>query len=355
MGTAYDWSTTASSNGAADATINFAEGQAPSTVNDAARALMARVKAWLTQQGGVSSGGSSNAYTYTSPSGHAFSALTTNSRISFKANHSNTGAATLAVDGLTATAIRKNNGATALVTGDIISGQIYDVVYDGTYWVLLGVSSVGVYQPLDADLTAIAALGYTSGEYIIKKTAADTWALITITTAGAALLDDADAAAQLTTLGVSAFAQTILDDADAAAVRTTIGLGTMATQASTSYAALAGATFTGDVNFGGGSDAMVLSSGGYMTLKDSGGTARGYMGFGIDGSVPANGIILRGESGILLSYGGGGGLSLTAASTALLNGKAMLAHAGSYTSGQVTVQSGGSPSGGSDGDIVLIY
>lgn len=43
-----------------------------------------------------------------------------------------------------------------------------------------------------------------------------------ITTAGKALLDDANAAAQLTTLGVSAFAQTILDDANAGAVRTTI-------------------------------------------------------------------------------------------------------------------------------------
>ena len=51
-----------------------------------------------------------------------------------------------------------------------------------------------------------------------------------ITTAGKALLDDASAAAQLTTLGVSAFVQTILNDADAAAVRTTIGLGTLATK-----------------------------------------------------------------------------------------------------------------------------
>jgi hypothetical protein len=42
------------------------------------------------------------------------------------------------------------------------------------------------------------------------------------------LLDDADAAAVLTTLGVSAFAQTILDDADAAAVLTTLGISAFA-------------------------------------------------------------------------------------------------------------------------------
>lgn len=45
-----------------------------------------------------------------------------------------------------------------------------------------------------------------------------------ITPAGKALLDDADAAAQLTTLGVSAFAQTLLDDPDAATARTTLGI-----------------------------------------------------------------------------------------------------------------------------------
>lgn len=244
MGTLNDWSTTAASNASADATINWAEGQLAPTLNNSARGMMARLKAWAQQQAGLATTGSSNAYVYTSPSGHAFASLVTNSRITFKANHTNSGAATLAVDGLTATAIRKTNGATALAAGDLVSGQIYDVVYDGTYWVLLGVGAGG-FQPLDADLTAIAALGYTSGDYLIKKTAADTWALIAITTAGAALLDDANAAAQLTTLGVSAFVQTVLDDADASAVRTTIGLGTMATQASSSYLPVAGGTLTG--------------------------------------------------------------------------------------------------------------
>ena len=45
-----NWSTTASSNATVDS-INFAEGQAPSSVNDSARALMADVKAALYNKG----------------------------------------------------------------------------------------------------------------------------------------------------------------------------------------------------------------------------------------------------------------------------------------------------------------
>ena len=39
--TLYKWSQTAALDATADATINWAEGQAPSSVNDSARAMMA--------------------------------------------------------------------------------------------------------------------------------------------------------------------------------------------------------------------------------------------------------------------------------------------------------------------------
>ena len=39
--TLYKWSQTASADATADSTINWAEGQAPSSINDSARAMMA--------------------------------------------------------------------------------------------------------------------------------------------------------------------------------------------------------------------------------------------------------------------------------------------------------------------------
>ena len=51
-----------------------------------------------------------------------------------------------------------------------------------------------------------------------------TAALADLSAAGRALIDDSDASAQLTTLGVSTFVKTLLDDADAATARATLGV-----------------------------------------------------------------------------------------------------------------------------------
>lgn len=66
-------------------------------------------------------------------------------------------------------------------------------------------------QPLDADLTAIAALSSAANK-VPYSTGTETWALADFTAAGRALVDDADAAAQRTTLSV--YSQTELGDPD---------------------------------------------------------------------------------------------------------------------------------------------
>ena len=66
----WKWSRTASSNATADSTINWAEGMAPSAVNDSARAMMARLAEWRDDVSGtITTGGTSTAYTVTSNQG----------------------------------------------------------------------------------------------------------------------------------------------------------------------------------------------------------------------------------------------------------------------------------------------
>ena len=61
------WSTTAGSNNSIDSAVNWAEGQAPSSVNDSARGMMASVASYIGDNSGVlATTGSSTAFTVTS-------------------------------------------------------------------------------------------------------------------------------------------------------------------------------------------------------------------------------------------------------------------------------------------------
>jgi len=83
----------------------------------------------------ATSGGSNNVYTATlSP---APSSYAENLWVRIKANHSNTGAATVNVNALGSKNIVDLEG-NALSGGEILSGGIYDLVYDGTNFILLG-------------------------------------------------------------------------------------------------------------------------------------------------------------------------------------------------------------------------
>lgn len=127
----YKWSQTAASNSTADGSINWAEGQAPSSVNDSARAMMAAVAKYRDDTAGKSlfTGGTSTAYTVTT--NQVFDSLAHMDGASLRIRLSaDCGASpTLNVDGLGAKALVHNSFATAVGAGDLISGNVYDVFY----------------------------------------------------------------------------------------------------------------------------------------------------------------------------------------------------------------------------------
>ena len=199
------------------------------------------------------------------------------------------------------------------------------IVGNGSTWVAesgatartsLGLAIGTDVQAYDAGLQSISGLT-TSANQMIYTTGSDTYATTSLTAAGRAILDDADAAAQRTTLGLTigtdvqaydaglqsisglttsanqmiyttasdtyattsltAAGRAILDDADAAAQRTTLGLGTMATQASGSVS-ITGGTISGITD-------LAIADGG--TGASDAGTARTNLGLAIGTNVQA--------------------------------------------------------------------
>jgi hypothetical protein len=171
MASIYDWSTTAANNATADASINWAEGQDPGSVNDSARQEMGRVAEFRNDiTGTITAGGTANALTVTANSG--FTTLANGRMVAFIAASDNTTAATLNVNGIGAKSIRKMDGSgdAALVAGEIQAGGVYLVVYNTAMngaaggWLLINPTEgiQGTFTPVMKGASTAGAGTYTT-------------------------------------------------------------------------------------------------------------------------------------------------------------------------------------------------
>ncbi len=147
------WSVTPVSNATADTNINWAEGQAPSSVNDSARAMMASAAKWRDDNNTtLITSGSSSALTLVT--NQVQSALTAGYTVEVTFGTAVDTNATLAVDGLAAAPLQLNKG-TNIIAGTYSSGDSASFAYSSTgtgQWYRK--SSPGKIQPADPNSPA---------------------------------------------------------------------------------------------------------------------------------------------------------------------------------------------------------
>jgi len=169
----YNWSKTAASNATADSTVNWAEGQSPSSVNDSARAMMASIAGWRDDiSGGLLTGGTSTAYTVTTNQVFDSLAHMHAQKITILMHATNGASPTLNVDGLGAKAIQSSI-STAVATGALLANTPYELVYSNSNncFLVIGLAN----GSLSSLFAAAGALTAPAGTLMVfQQTAAPT-------------------------------------------------------------------------------------------------------------------------------------------------------------------------------------
>jgi microcystin-dependent protein len=130
--TLYKWSQIASADATADSTINWAEGQSPSSVNDSARAMMAAIAKYRDDvAGAIATSGTNTSYmlnTY-----QVFQSLSqmNGQMVAFTPHATNGATVTLSVDGLGAKPLR-SAPEIELPAGVLVQGTPYAAVYNSS-------------------------------------------------------------------------------------------------------------------------------------------------------------------------------------------------------------------------------
>jgi microcystin-dependent protein len=181
----WKWSRTAASNATADGSINWAEGQAPSTVNDSARAMMAAASKYRDDvAGAIATAGTSSAYTLASFQVFDTLAHMDGAMIAFTPHTGNSTPVTLNVDGLGAKPLRTAPGQ-ELAVGALVTGTPYVATYFNATgeWILRS-SFAGADVPLGVALPFFASVlpgsnfVFPSGQAISRTTYGVLFALL---------------------------------------------------------------------------------------------------------------------------------------------------------------------------------
>jgi len=181
----WQWSKTAATNATVDDTINWSEGMSPGSVNDSARAMMARIADWRDDtSGSITSAGTSSAYTVTSNSSFA-SLPIQGQNIAFVAHTTNAAAATLSVDGGPAYTIRIGGGS-SVPAGALVAGTPYTASFDrnNNVWMLNGYYGnpfnvpLGVVLDYTGDTAPNSNFALANGQAISRTTYASYFALV---------------------------------------------------------------------------------------------------------------------------------------------------------------------------------
>jgi microcystin-dependent protein len=185
----WSWSKSAASNATADTTINWAEGQSPSSVNDSARAMMARAAEWRDDVSGtIITGGNSTAYTVASNQGFDSLGHLSGAMIAF-VPHATCGATvTLNVDSLGAKPLRVAPGV-ELPSGMLIQGTPYVATYnnsDGVFYLrgfyaLPYTIPLGMMGPYIGSTTPNSNFAFPFGQAISRTTYSALFSLISTT------------------------------------------------------------------------------------------------------------------------------------------------------------------------------
>ena len=154
--------------------------------------------------------------------------------------------------------VNAENGFTCTSdTGSAVVGtnNLTFAQFSGAGQIIAGDGIAKSGNELSADLKANGGLVIESAKLAVKLDASSITGTLAIGDGGTGATT---ASAALTALGLSNYAKTLIDDADAAAARTTLGLGSIATQAANSVA-ITGGSITNLTTF----DGITIDGGSY--------------------------------------------------------------------------------------------